>query len=135
MAILFYLSKKAGSGEKAWPVLCILRHGPTGSGQHRTKLGAHVEYTQGVPRQLVYSLVWNGQFGVQIFFAVSGFLIMSTAMRRWGSLAQVNVGDFYKLRFARIAPLLLLLLAVLSSLHEDGSRAVCCGDSVCRSAG
>ncbi|HVC89942.1 MAG TPA: acyltransferase family protein [Acidobacteriaceae bacterium] len=98
-------------------------------------LGAHVEYTQGVPRQLVYSLVWNGQFGVQIFFAVSGFLIMSTAMRRWGSLAQVNVGDFYKLRFARIAPLLLLLLAVLSSLHEDGSRAVCCGDSVCRSAG
>ncbi|MDR5728296.1 MAG: acyltransferase [Terriglobia bacterium] len=80
-------------------------------------LGAHVEYTQGVPRQLVYSLVWNGQFGVQIFFAVSGFLIVSTAMRRWGSLAQVNVGDFYKLRFARIAPLLLLLLAVLSSLH------------------
>ena len=80
-------------------------------------LGAHVAYTQGLPRQLVYSLVWNGQFGVQVFFAVSGFLITSTALRRWGSLAHVNVADFYKLRFARIAPLLLLLLAILSGLH------------------
>jgi peptidoglycan/LPS O-acetylase OafA/YrhL len=30
-------------------------------------LGAKVSYTQGLPRQLVCSLVWNGQFGVQIF--------------------------------------------------------------------
>ena len=26
---------------------------------------AKVPYTQGIPRQLVSSLVWNGQFGVQ----------------------------------------------------------------------
>jgi peptidoglycan/LPS O-acetylase OafA/YrhL len=80
-------------------------------------LGAKVPYTQGLPAQLVYSLVWNGQFGVQIFFAVSGFLITSTTLRRWGSLSGVNVREFYQLRFARIAPLLLLLLAVLSGLH------------------
>lgn len=80
-------------------------------------LGAKVPYTQGLPPQLVYSLVWNGQFGVQIFFAVSGFLITSTTLRRWGSLSRVNVREFYQLRFARIAPLLLLLLAVLSGLH------------------
>jgi peptidoglycan/LPS O-acetylase OafA/YrhL len=80
-------------------------------------LGAKVPYTQGLPAQLVYSLVWNGQFGVQIFFAVSGFLITSTTLRRWGSLSRVNVREFYQLRFARIAPLLLLLLAVLSGLH------------------
>lgn len=80
-------------------------------------LGARVPYTKGLPRQLVYSLVWNGQFGVQIFFAVSGFLITSTTLRRWGSLSRVNVLDFYRLRFARIAPLLLMLLAVLSILH------------------
>lgn len=80
-------------------------------------LGAKVPYTQGLPAQLVYSLVWNGQFGVQIFFAVSGFLITSTTLRRWGSLSHVNVREFYQLRFARIAPLLLLLLAVLSGLH------------------
>lgn len=80
-------------------------------------LSAKVPYTKGLPPQLVYSLVWNGQFGVQIFFAVSGFLIMSTTLRRWGSLRQVNVRDFYLLRFARIAPLLALLLLVLSILH------------------
>ncbi len=78
---------------------------------------AHVPYTKGLPDQLVSSLVWNGQRGVQIFFAVSGFLITSTAMRRWGSLSAVSIVDFYRLRFARIAPLLFLLLAVLSVLH------------------
>lgn len=80
-------------------------------------LGAKVPYTHGLPPQLVSSLVWNGQFGVQIFFAVSGFLITSTTLRRWGSPSRVSVREFYQLRFARIAPLLLLLLGVLSVLH------------------
>jgi len=80
-------------------------------------LGAKVPYTQGLPHQLVSSLVWNGQFGVQMFFVVSGFLITSTTLRRWGPLSAVSIRDFYLLRFARIAPLLLLLLAVLSTLH------------------
>src|ERR1700721_4039696 len=78
---------------------------------------ASVPYTAGLPEQFVSSLFWNGQFGVQIFFAVSGFLITSTALRRWGSLARVGIRDFYLLRFARIAPLLLALLAVLTVLH------------------
>jgi peptidoglycan/LPS O-acetylase OafA/YrhL len=80
-------------------------------------LGAKVPYTKGLAPQLVYSLVWNGQFGVQMFFAVSGFLITSTALRRWGSPSNVSLRDFYRLRFARIAPLLMLLLVVLSVLH------------------
>lgn len=80
-------------------------------------LGANVQYTHGLPRQLVSSLVWNGQYGVQIFFAVSGFLITTTALRRWGSVGRVNVRAFYQLRFARIAPMLFALLAVLSVLH------------------
>lgn len=83
-------------------------------------LGAGIPYTRGLPRQIVASLVWNGQFGVQIFFAVSGFLITSTALRRWGSLSKVNVRQFYQLRFARIAPLMLALLLVLSGLHVAG---------------
>lgn len=83
---------------------------------------AKIPYTQCLPSQLVHSLVWNGQNGVQIFFAVSGFLITSTSIRRWGSLSGVSVRDFYALRFARIAPLLLLLLAVLCTLHAAGLK-------------
>ncbi len=80
-------------------------------------LFARVPYTRGLPKQLVSSLVWNGQQGVQIFFAVSGFLITTTSLRRWNSLEQVSITNFYRLRFARIAPLLLALLAILSVLH------------------
>lgn len=80
-------------------------------------LGADVLYTKFLPEQLVHILVWNGQLGVQMFFVVSGFLITSISLRRWGSLAHVHLGDFYLLRFARIAPLLFLLLAILSGLH------------------
>jgi peptidoglycan/LPS O-acetylase OafA/YrhL len=83
---------------------------------------ARVPYANGLPEQLVSSLVWNGQFGVQIFFAVSGFLIASNALRRWGALSRTDVRDFYALRFSRIAPLLLLLLSVLSALHLTGVK-------------
>ena len=78
---------------------------------------AHIPYGQALPHQLLSAVVWNGQRGVQIFFAVSGFLITSTTLRRWGTLFQISVRDFYLLRFARIAPLLLLLLTILSVLH------------------
>lgn len=83
-------------------------------------LFAHVPYTQGLPRQLMSSLVWNGQFGVQIFFAISGFLITSTSLRRWSSLHEINIRAFYRMRFARIAPLLILLLVILCILHQFG---------------
>lgn len=80
-------------------------------------LGAKVAYTRGLPIQLVQSLVWNGQFGVQMFFVVSGYLITSTSMRRWRSPGALGIRDFYVLRFARIAPLMVLLLCLLSGLH------------------
>jgi peptidoglycan/LPS O-acetylase OafA/YrhL len=81
---------------------------------------ASVPYTEGLPEQLVHSLVWNGRRGVQMFFAVSGFLITAMALRRWGSLEKIRVGHFFRLRFARIMPLLLLLLGILSLLHFAG---------------
>ena len=81
---------------------------------------AHIPYTQGLPAQLMSALVWNGQRGVQMFFAVSGFLITSTSLRRWPDFSATSVRQFYQLRFARIALLLLLLLAVLSLLHAVG---------------
>jgi peptidoglycan/LPS O-acetylase OafA/YrhL len=80
-------------------------------------LGADVPYTELLPTQLVHIFVWNAQLGVQMFFAISGFLITSITIRGWGSLPQVSVRGFYLFRFARIAPLLFLLFGVLCALH------------------
>jgi peptidoglycan/LPS O-acetylase OafA/YrhL len=85
-------------------------------------LFAHVPYLMGLPAQLVYTLVWNGQLGVQMFFAVSGYLITSTSIRRWGTLDELKVREFYWLRFARIAPLMILLLCVLSGMDLAGVK-------------
>ena len=81
---------------------------------------AKLPYFAALPGQLRDALVWNGQNGVQIFFAISGYLITSTTLDRWGSPSSIHVRDFYLLRFARIAPLLLALLLALSILHMSG---------------
>jgi peptidoglycan/LPS O-acetylase OafA/YrhL len=59
----------------------------------------------------------NGGNGVTTFFAVSGFLITLTSLRRFGSLEKIRPRVFYRIRFARIMPLLVLMLVVLSALH------------------
>jgi peptidoglycan/LPS O-acetylase OafA/YrhL len=78
---------------------------------------ASIPYISDTYKPLIGCLVWNGQFGVQIFFAVSGFLITSTSLRRWGVLSNLSLRDFYLLRIARIVPMLLVLLGVLTALH------------------
>ncbi len=83
---------------------------------------AGIPYGRSLPRQVLDALVWNGQTGVQIFFAVSGFLITATSLRRWQFPCAIRPRAFYRLRFARIAPLLILLLVILSLLHFTGSR-------------
>jgi peptidoglycan/LPS O-acetylase OafA/YrhL len=70
-----------------------------------------------LPKAVVNDLGWNGYDGVIIFFAISGFLITTTCLRRWKSLANISVGQFYRLRFARIVPTLLALLILLSTFH------------------
>ncbi len=62
-------------------------------------------------------LFLNGGNGVTVFFAVSGFLITYVSLRRFGSLGSMKPTVFYRIRFARIAPLLLAVLTVLSILH------------------
>jgi peptidoglycan/LPS O-acetylase OafA/YrhL len=69
------------------------------------------------PPWLFHVLFTNGNNGVSVFFAISGFLITSTSLRRFGSLDRVEIATFYRIRFARIAPLLILLLVILSILH------------------
>ncbi len=62
-------------------------------------------------------LFWDGAYGVTVFFVISGFLITTWSLKRWGMPAQINIRQFYRMRFARIVPCLFALLAILSILH------------------
>lgn len=97
-------------------ILVVLHHTNTHMGIN------HVSFARMLPKPLARILFWNGATGVTVFFAISGFLITSNLLRRWGTLERVRLGDFYRLRMARIAPLLLALLAVLSCLHLAHAR-------------
>ncbi len=69
---------------------------------------------------LVRAAARNGNYGVTMFFVVSGHLITSNTERRWAGLAHVDARAFYALRVARIVPCLLLLLAVVNLLAAGG---------------
>lgn len=73
-----------------------------------------------LPKWVIGALNFNGYEAVFVFFVISGFLITSNALRRWGNLSQVQLRGFYARRFARIVPCLLLLVFVLSLLHLLG---------------
>lgn len=70
-----------------------------------------------LPKKLFSVLFWSGFYGVVVFFTLSGFLITTSILKKWGNLSKINVKTFYWLRFSRIIPLLVLLLIVLSILH------------------
>lgn len=73
-----------------------------------------------LPTWLLSRLNYNGYEAVFVFFVISGFLIAGNALRRWGSLGQIDMRAFYARRFARIMPCLLVLVGVLSVLHLLG---------------
>lgn len=69
---------------------------------------------------VLFYLIRNGFYGVTMFFVVSGFLITSMSLRRWGSLSLIRFDEFYTMRAGRILPTLVLLLIVLCSLSALG---------------
>jgi peptidoglycan/LPS O-acetylase OafA/YrhL len=69
-----------------------------------------------LPMPLIDVLCSRGYSSVFVFFVISGFLITGNALRRWGSLGQLQLLPFYTRRFARIVPCLLVLVALLSVL-------------------
>ena len=91
------------------------------------------------PLAVVFRAKWvaaavdNGNYGVTMFFVISGCLITSNNLVRYGQLRNVNLRQFYALRFARIIPPLLLalliivplgLLGVPSFSNSDGGHAM-----------
>lgn len=81
----------------------------------------HYPVRGALPEPVSDVLFWSGSEAVIMFFVISGFLITTLSIQRWGSLTRIPLADFYRLRFARIIPCLLLLLPVISALHLAGS--------------
>ena len=73
-----------------------------------------------LPGPLYRALVSSGFHGVRTFFVLSGFLIMTRTLARWGSPEQIVPSQFYRMRFARIAPCLLLFIVAQSALELLG---------------
>ena len=65
-------------------------------------------------------LFWNGYYGVRVFFVISGFLITSWTLKRWGNLNAISRRQFYTMRFARIVPCLVGLLLILAVADRLG---------------
>ena len=70
-----------------------------------------------LPKWFLSALIYNGSEAVFMFFVISGFLIASNTIERWGSLSAIEPRAFYSRRATRILPCLLILIAVLSCLH------------------
>ena len=92
-------------------ILVILNH-----------VGLRIRLTQSVlaaflPSLFLNDLTFNGSEAVFIFFVVSGFLIATNSLERWGSLGAIDVRAFYVRRASRIVPCLVALVAILSVLH------------------
>jgi peptidoglycan/LPS O-acetylase OafA/YrhL len=70
--------------------------------------------------EAVRAVARNGNYGVTMFFVISGYLITTNSFRRWPDPGRVDARAFYGLRIARIVPCLLLLLAIVNTLALAG---------------
>ena len=75
-----------------------------------------------LPERFLYGIHYDGFESVFLFFVISGFLITSNSLARWGSLAAIDLRAFYRRRAARILPCLVILVAVLCGLALAGVR-------------
>jgi peptidoglycan/LPS O-acetylase OafA/YrhL len=73
-----------------------------------------------VSARFLHALGRNGNYGVVVFFVISGYLITSTSLRRFGNLERVSPRVFYVFRFARIFPCLALILVIVTGVGIAG---------------
>src|SRR5690242_186530 len=96
-------------GWRAFAVLAVIfSHAPL-----PTKLLDHV------PHWFLTVKSGGGEKGVQLFFAISGFLITSRLMEEWNCFGRISLKRFYIRRVFRILPpaiTYLLTIAVLGGL-------------------
>ena len=65
----------------------------------------------------ILAITANGYYGVSIFFVISGYLITSRTLTRYGNLSAVSLREFYAMRLGRIGPCLVVSLAALVALN------------------
>ena len=73
-----------------------------------------------LPHWLLVGMNYNGGEAVSIFFVLSGFLIASRVLQRFGALDQIQPLPFIAHRAARILPCLVALVTVLGLLDYIG---------------
>ncbi|OTG80521.1 acyltransferase [Acinetobacter sp. ANC 5054] len=98
-------------------LLVLLHHFNIPYKLHDTFLGVHI-----FGESLSTLIARNGNYGVTIFFVISGFLITRHTLQRSGSLAEIKLKDFYVRRIARIIPCLVLLVAMVTLLGAIGLK-------------
>ena len=64
----------------------------------------------------VLPIIGNGAFGVDIFFAISGFLISTLLLRERDKLGKISLREFYLRRTLRIWPLYYATLAFYAAM-------------------
>lgn len=87
-------------------ILCVLvLHFALAYGLKNSPLGI-------LPGWLIQA-AYQGNYGVTMFFVISGYLITATSLQRWGELARIDLAAFYLYRVARLLPALLLALSII----------------------
>lgn len=98
-------------------LLVLLHHFNISYKLHDTWLGIQI-----FGESITTLIARNGNYGVTLFFVISGFLITQHTLRRDGALANIQIKAFYLRRFARIIPCLLLLIGGVSLLGSLGLK-------------
>src|ERR1700722_6727168 len=85
-------------------------------------LFAHLSLTRHSPANLVSAGAMLGQFGVRVFFVISGYLITSILLKELNRRGSISLGRFYFRRTLRLFPAAYLFIGVVALLTAAHKR-------------
>ncbi|SFV36684.1 acyltransferase family protein [Hyphomicrobium facile] len=84
-------------------------------------LASHLPYTESFPPSSSTDfLTSHGQFGVRLFFVISGFLITHLLLKEHGRFGSVSLSEFYIRRSFRILPIYVAFLLTIAGFQFFG---------------
>jgi peptidoglycan/LPS O-acetylase OafA/YrhL len=111
------------------PVTSINRGIPSLDGLRAVSISlvlfAHLLGTRGFPQ---INLPGLGEFGVRVFFVISGYLITSLLLKERAKTGTIRLPTFYFRRLMRLSPALLFYLIVVFTLTALGAITLRPGD-------